>query len=284
MDEKDFELLETLNKTHNITRAAEILFTTQSALSKRIVAIEAEMGNTTLMTRSRQGIRFTPEGEIVLEHVRRVTQELKSMREDLELSRSYVSGTLNVGVSINYARYNLPDVLVSFRREYPRVNLNIHTNQSRNLFLKIMNNEIDIAIIRGEYTWKESKILLSRENVYTITNTNDEGKNLSQIPYISHRTDSAFELELMQWLRENNLHETHGGLYVDNIETCVEMVKRGLGWAIVPEICLSDFDGVKQKLFFSDGREFTRSTWMLYSDTVSRLPQVDAFIRIIQTH
>lgn len=280
MDEKDFEIIETLNKTKNITHAAELLFTTQSALSKRIFMIENELG-AKLMLRSRQGISFTPEGEIVLEHITKAKNELQQMRESIELSKPYVSGTLNIGVSINYARYTLPDILAKFRKNYPNVTIHINTDQSRSLFLKIMNNEINTAIVRGEYPWKESKILLSRESVCAIRSIEDKNRELEEIPYINHKTDSAFEIELTQWLRENNLHEIHNDLHVDSIETCVEMVKRGLGWAIVPEICLNNFNGIKQNLYFANGEAFLRSTWLLYSGLASKLPQVKAFIKTI---
>lgn len=280
MDEKDFEIIETLNKTKNITHAAELLFTTQSALSKRIFMIENELG-AKLMLRSRQGISFTPEGEIVLEHITKAKNELQQMRESIELSKPYVSGTLNIGVSINYARYTLPDILAKFRKNYPNVTIHINTDQSRSLFLKIMNNEINTAIVRGEYPWKESKILLSRESVCAIRSIEDKDRELEEIPYINHKTDSAFEIELTQWLRENNLHEIHNDLQVDSIETCVEMVKHGLGWAIVPEICLNNFNGIKQNLYFANGEAFLRSTWLLYSGLASKLPQVKAFIKTI---
>ena len=58
MDEKDFELLSVLNETRNITKAAERLFMTQSALSKRIKAIEKDL-EIEMLLRSRQGIHFT---------------------------------------------------------------------------------------------------------------------------------------------------------------------------------------------------------------------------------
>ena len=67
MDEKDFELLRILGETRNITHAADKLYMTQSALSKRIKALERELG-VEIMLRSRQGIRFTPAGEKVLAH------------------------------------------------------------------------------------------------------------------------------------------------------------------------------------------------------------------------
>ena len=43
MDEKDFELLEVLDETRNITHAADKLYMTQSALSKRIKSMEQEL-------------------------------------------------------------------------------------------------------------------------------------------------------------------------------------------------------------------------------------------------
>ena len=67
MDEKDCEMLEMLEKMGNITKAAEKLFTTQSALTKRIQKLENELG-CTLLIRSRKGIIFTPEAEAILRH------------------------------------------------------------------------------------------------------------------------------------------------------------------------------------------------------------------------
>ena len=45
MDEKDYELLHALDETRNITHAADKLYMTQSALSKRIKALEQELGD-----------------------------------------------------------------------------------------------------------------------------------------------------------------------------------------------------------------------------------------------
>ena len=52
MDERDFELLTALDKTKNITHAADLLYVTQSSLSKRINAIEQELDIKLLIRRS----------------------------------------------------------------------------------------------------------------------------------------------------------------------------------------------------------------------------------------
>ena len=82
--------------------------------------------------------------------------------------------------------------------------------------------------------------------------TSYKGLPLNEIPYIGHKTDSVFERELAQWIHENNIQVNQAkGIIVDSIGTCVEMVNRGLGWAIVPEICLRDFHGNMKPLFLS---------------------------------
>ena len=281
MTERDFEILEILNKTKNITHAADLLYINQSALSKRIIAIEEELG-VTLMIRSRQGIHFTAEGEKVLYYSQEAKKLLELMREDLKEGNITISGTLRAGISINYSQYNLPQILSEYKKKFPNVTTHITTEYSRNIFLKIMNSEIDVAVVRGEFSWNENRILLEKENICLIYNNQDIGKDLSEFQYIGRKTDMTFEREMAQWLRENNLKIKKEGIYVDNINTCVEMVNQGLGWAIVPEICLKSFKGQIKPLVFKNGQAFTRSTYLLYTNSVSKLPQVREFIKIIQ--
>ena len=281
MTERDFEILEILNKTKNITHAADLLYINQSALSKRIIDIEEELG-VTLMIRSRQGIHFTAEGEKVLYYSQEAKKLLELMREDLKEGNITISGTLRAGISINYSQYNLPQILSEYKKKFPNVTTHITTEYSRNIFLKIMNGEIDVAVVRGEFSWNENRILLDKENICLIYNNQDIGKDLSEFQYIGRKTDTTFEREMAQWLRENNLKIKKEGIYVDNINTCVEMVNQGLGWAIVPEICLKSFKGQIKPLVFKNGQAFTRSTYLLYSNSVAKLPQVREFIKIIQ--
>ena len=112
MDEKDFELLRILDETRNITHAADKLYMTQSALSKRIKALERELG-VEIMLRSRQGIRFTPAGEKVLAHSKAAAHEMEQLRRGMDSMQGEVCGTLRAGISINYALYRLPEVLAS---------------------------------------------------------------------------------------------------------------------------------------------------------------------------
>jgi DNA-binding transcriptional LysR family regulator len=91
MDERDFELLLVLNKTRNITHAADLLYVSQSSLSKRIAAIETELA-TKILIRSRKGVHFTPEGEEVVKYATLVSARLQEMRQRIDFSKNIISG------------------------------------------------------------------------------------------------------------------------------------------------------------------------------------------------
>ena len=65
---------------------------------------------------------------------------------------------------------------------------------------------------------------------------------------------------------------------MDDIDTCKEMARHGLGWCILPQICLDDFDGYWEKLFLADGSPFVRNTYVLYKKPYGQLPQIRRFL------
>lgn len=280
MNDKDYQLLNVLGETRNITHAAEILFMTQSALSKRIKMIEQEFG-TTLLIRSHQGVHFTPAGERVLEFCQKTAIEFDKVKQGLELTKGEICGTLNAGYSISYGTYRLAKQITDYHRAYPKVNLQISSDQSGQLYQQMLDGSLDLAIIRGEYPWDGIKYLLSEEKVYVVCSKENQDRDLSDYMYISRKTDALLMKQMLIWLREKNLAAHPSNICVDNITTCQELVRHGAGWAILPEIALENFDGIKKQLFFENGEPFIRRTYILCQRGAAELPQVDCFIRMI---
>lgn len=284
LDEQDFHLLQVLSRTRNITHAADELYITQSSVSKRIRQMEKELG-LTLMLRSRQGVQFTPAGEIVLAHVKIILQELETMKQELSLQTGRIAGTLRAGISINYAMYRLPDELADYNERYPAVTTQITTTSSQNVYAMLMANQINVGILRGEYSeWRGERILLAREHICAITSQKDRQTPLSGLPQISRPADDDMERMLAQWMRENHLQASPNRISVNSTATCMAMVERGLGWGIVPEICLGNFHGCVRPLYFTNGEPLTRSTFIMYTKQALELPQVRAFIQLIREH
>ena len=284
MDVQDFQLLSVLERTRNITHAADELYITQSSVSKRIRQLEREL-NVTLFLRSRQGIAFTPAGEIVMRHTNNILRELELMQQKLVDASGTVAGTLRAGISINYAMYRLADQLANYNQRYPAVDTQIITANSQKIYSMLLSGQIDVAILRGEHgEWRGERILLERERVCAIVSSKNAGLALQDLPQIHRHTDVDMEREITQWLRENKIPSSKRRIQVNSTHTCVTMVERGLGWGIVPEICLDDFGGQRRPLYFANGEPLMRSTYLMYSPQALALPQVKTFISCIRQH
>lgn len=279
MDEKDLLIFLTLADTGNLTRTAEKLYLAQPTLSKRLQNMEADLG-AALFLRSKQGVTLTPAGEAAREVIQRTVRELNTLREQLQMRKDTICGTLRIEVSIDYSKYRLPQVLATYTAQCPDVTLRVSTNHSRDCLRTLQDSSVHLAIVRGEYDWDEGKILLEREPVCLIRSRENADVPLRELRYIGRDSDPEHMSMKARWLMEHKM-EPDAQLNVDGLSTCVAMVKAGLGWSIVPSICLNYFDGISEPLFFADGTPLTRSTYLLYRKRESELPQVREFIRMV---
>lgn len=281
MDEKDFSLLRMLKECGNITHAADRLYLTQSALSKRIKAIERELG-CDVVIRTRKGIRFTPEGELVLERTAEASRELERLRRELGAVQGEVCGTLRAGFSHNYASMHLPDLLADYHHRYPRVQLDIMTGQSRDLLAALQRGELDLAVVRGELPWDGMQYLLAQERICVVCTREHQDTPLSQLTYINHTTDIQQTALMTRWLHENNLAHGAHRINVTDLMTCMELVRRGVGWALLPQIVIDDFDGCVRPCSFANGEPFIRRMYIDCHKESERLPQVQALLELIK--
>lgn len=283
MDEKDFVILRALDETRNVTAAATRLYMTQSALSKRIQTLEHELG-TPLMLRSRRGITFTPAGEVALARAQAAEHELELMRREIAEGQGGVRGTLRAGFSVNFARWHLPRLLAAYHDDHPLVHLSVRTGKSRRLYEHLLAGDFDIAVLRGEFAWDGPRHLLAQESVCAIVAHELAGVPLGELPYIRHHTDLAQSQLMDRWLRENGLGGGADEILIDDIDACVDMVRRGLGWSLIPQIGLSGFDGVARPCTFADGEPFVRRMYVLTRREAAELPQVRAFADALEKH
>lgn len=277
MDEKDYELLLELNESKNITKTAQKLYMTQPAITKRIQKMEEEL-QCTLFLRSKKGILFTPAGEQILPYASEILANSRKLKEQVSVCQDQICGTLRLGSSLNFAHYRLPKILKAYTDQYPLVDVQITTGQSKHLFQLLNRDEIAIAIMRGQYVWDETSQLISSEPMCFVCSKENQGRPLSEYSYIGRHTDSDLSSRIDQWLTAHDLAQIRPHMWIDSIDTCKEMARYGLGWCILPRICLDDFNGYMEDLYLEDGTPFVRKTYVLYKDQYAKLPQVKLFL------
>ena len=276
MNEQDYELLIDLYKTKNITRTAQELFLTQPAVTKRLQNIERELKNQIIL-RSKHGIAFTPVGESLIPHARKILEESRKFRELAVSSSGEIQGNLWIGSSLTFAHYRLPEVIRKFHAKYPKVRIHLITTQSRILIEKLRQNEITLAIARGDHFWEEATELLDQESMYFICSFGNKKRPLPEYPYLHHRGDLALERSIYQWLQEKKITDIRSDYDID-VDTCRELARLGLGWSILPGICLDQFEGYKEEIKLADGSVIHQKSRVLCKNINAGLPQVQLFI------
>ncbi|HWP58296.1 MAG TPA: LysR family transcriptional regulator [Candidatus Acidoferrales bacterium] len=137
--------LQAVSAAKSFRRAAELLHLTQPAVSKQIRALEEELG-ARLFERGRSA-RLTQAGETLLKHAERLSQILRSARDELEDLRGLRRGHLSIGASHSVATYVLPDLLESYRRKYPQVTLSVEAGWTPHVLSRVLGNDLDLGLV-----------------------------------------------------------------------------------------------------------------------------------------
>ena len=116
----DLKFFSTLAAAGSLGAAARELGVTTPAVSKRLAQMEERLG-LPLVVRTTRRMSLTPEGELYLEHSRRILGEIEDMEEVLGVSLQSPKGLLRVNASLGFGRSHVAPVISRFARKYPQV-------------------------------------------------------------------------------------------------------------------------------------------------------------------
>ena len=129
----------------SIRKAASRLNVASSAINRRILRLEAELG-TPLFDRQPRNLRLTAAGEILILHVRRTLQDLERVESEIEDLQGMRRGTVNLVALEGLGTELLSNVLKEFRVRYPRVNFSISIAQSGLIHTMVESGDAHIGI------------------------------------------------------------------------------------------------------------------------------------------
>jgi DNA-binding transcriptional LysR family regulator len=277
LNENDLHFLTTLSHERNLTKAAEKLFISQPALSYRIRALEKELG-VPLFLRSKSGIDLTPQGEYLVDFASKQYSQILRMKEEIQaIDSETLVGTVHLGASLVFTQYELPQIIKQFNDLYPKVKFSITSSHSSNIFTKLNNEEINVGIIRGDFKWYEEKNELFTEPICIASAYNFLINDLPDLPRIKFVTDPILYHQINQWWNERYSVESRNIIETSNTGTCIELLKAGVGYAIIPSLGLQDFNGYIEPIRWQNGEQFKRQTNIYTSTKSNLLPVVRVF-------
>ena len=283
----DFLIIKILAEEQNMRKAAERLFLSQPALSLRLQTIEKDW-NAKLFLRSQKGLNHTPAGELVIEFANNMLQQKEEVLENIQSLTSKVHGTLKIACASIVGQNWLPKVLKDFVQTYPEAKISLLTGWSSEIVKSLYDGEAHIGIVRGQTDWKGTKTHLFRDTLYLVDKemTSIDDVLTTEKPFIQFKSDSNYYQEIQQWWQKHFSTNPKRQIIVDQIETCKQMALNGIGYAILPSITLNGHEDVHKIPLTNQEEQFelTRDTWLIGYDAAFELPQVDAFVNIVNKH
>ncbi|MBC1522074.1 LysR family transcriptional regulator [Listeria aquatica] len=283
----EYELLVCLADELNMRKSAEKLFLSQPALSQRLQTIESRW-NTKIFVRTQKGLLLTPEGEAIVQHAASVIEKEREIQENLEAMEGVVRGTLRIACASVVAQSFLPRVLKEFSARYPKVRISLQTGWSSEVHQLLAQGVVHFGIVRGGTNWKSVRKPLFKDKLVLVDQEIERIEEVfeSERPFIQFRSDSNYYQVIQDYWQRNFGKMPKQAMFVDQMETSRQMALNGIGFAILPEITLlGDTEGINEiPLVEKDGSVLGRETTLLAYEQSLALPQVDAFMKVMNEY
>ncbi|MDM0035238.1 LysR family transcriptional regulator [Variovorax sp. J22P271] len=143
---RHFVYLDAVARAGSIRKAAETLHVASTALNRKILEIESDVG-TPLFERLPRGVRLTAAGEVLIAAVRRSMADMRSAESQIEQLRGLVRGTVRIGCAESVASDLIPATIAQYQLAHPGVQFQIATSVTARLVASLMADDIDLVLV-----------------------------------------------------------------------------------------------------------------------------------------
>jgi len=147
-------------ETGTFSHAAGNVGRTQSAVSLQIKKLEESLG-CSLFERTSRSVKITEQGEIFLGYAKQILALQWEVHR--RLKEPDIEGEIRLGTPEDFATHYLPEVLATFRKHHPRVQLNVSCDLTLNLLKGFDRGEFDLVLVKRDPKTSKSGIKVWRE-------------------------------------------------------------------------------------------------------------------------
>lgn len=130
----------------NLSKAAQVLYTSQPGVSKQILQLEDELGVKIFVRSGKRFIGITEPGKQIIEIAQRILLEARNLKEVTAEFHHETTGSFTIATTHTQARYALPPVVRKFMKAYPQVRLSLRQGSPTQIAEQVTGGQADIAI------------------------------------------------------------------------------------------------------------------------------------------
>ena len=240
-----------LTKTFNYTETAEHFFTTQSNISKQIIALEKEL-NTLLFSRKNRVIQLTEGGKTLIPYAERILSDYSELQNALlPFNKDHLEQQLlkiaAIPVMVNY---NIPGLIMEFHHKHPHIALDIKETESINILSELNQGLCDLAYMRlfDLNMHKYEKMTIEEDYFAAILPANHPLAKREMLQLTQLKDEVFLQLDkntqlfnLFNTLCEKEHFEPHIGYTGTHIYTILDFVSKGIGISIMMKNAVKSF-------------------------------------------
>ncbi len=288
MADRRLQVFHAVAKQLSFTKAAEVLFMTQPAVTFQIKQLE-EHFNTRLFDRGHGRISLTPAGELVLAYAEKILNLSSEMDVRLAEMTGEIGGSLLVGASTTIAEFMLPRILGQFKSSYPNVRPRLIVANSETIETRVAEHTLDIGFIESpshqpnlqtEFCCDDELVVICSPKFPLAKYKELTPQLLADHAYVSREPGSGTREFTDSYLRK-------AGLGPDQLNLVMELgspialngvVETGLGYAIASRASVAKAQRLGDLVAIPLKPRLIRSLSMVYPKEKFRSRLVTAFV------
>jgi DNA-binding transcriptional LysR family regulator len=288
MADRRLQVFHAVAKQMSFTKAAEVLFMTQPAVTFQIKQLE-EHFNTRLFERGHGKISLTPAGEVVLEYAERILSLSAELDTRLREMTGRLSGPLLIGASTTIAEFLLPRVLGQFKSLHPEVQAKLTVANSETIESRVAEHTLDVGLIEAtsQHGSLVTEVCCEDELQVIVAPDHPLAKlksvtpeQLKAYPFIARESGAGTRQVTDLYFRNAGMSasDTNTVMELGSSESVKGVVSTGLGYSILSRVTMAKELKLRELIAIPLQPRLQRSLSMIYPKERFRSRLINTFI------
>lgn len=245
MELNKYDIFVQIIKNGSLTKTAQKIGYTQSAISHLVSSLESELG-VSLLVRSRSGISLTPEGKALFPYIQSISKSYTNLYDCANQLQGLQSGTVRISTTQSIATQILPNTIAQFQQLYPNVRYELNIGGYFSNFQNVNDGISDFGFIcmNEASSYQDlhrcQEIPFTNEKMVAIIPTNHPLADADKFPVEALQNEKYILIkdgtsETRPIFKQHNI-TPNILFYMDDAYSIMAMVEKGIGISIIPEM------------------------------------------------
>ena len=245
MELKQLDAFVRVAEQGSFSKAALSMGMAQPLLSRQVRQLEVGLRQN-LLRRNGRGVTLTDAGKVLLEHARGILHQVTLAHEELATSRHALAGRVSIGLPPSLSRFITVPLTKRFRHDLPEAQLTLTEGFSLPMIESLRAGQLDMAVLYNPAPSPDLELSVLRQDAMSLISKADAATpnkarvslgELAKLPLILPSRPNAFRLLIESEMARLDL-KPHIVLEIDGLNAILELVREGLGHAVLPTYTL----------------------------------------------